>query len=54
MIACFYQVFTPRSDHDLPRVGRCTVCTPDEKNRECRLFFPVSVTIMEARSAAQP
>jgi hypothetical protein len=54
MQRCINQVF--RSKIRLPAEmrggkGDCTICTPDEKNKNCPGFYPIAIFTFEVKEA---
>jgi len=43
---CFYQASSTKLSLEIEEVkgvGNCTICITDEKNKECRGYFPMKV-----------
>ena len=44
---CFYQVFGGKKYPIIPGWGDCTICKPDEKNRQCKGYLPINVSFSD-------
>jgi hypothetical protein len=42
MKRCIHQVMRPKEPILREGVGDCRICTPDEKNKECRAYYPIT------------
>jgi hypothetical protein len=60
ILKCINQVFRPSGNTMLENGADCSLCTTDEKNKECKYYQPVKVEIIfidvkaHAPSADQP
>ena len=43
MKMCLRQVFRPERPLGIKGVGDCTVCVPDEDNKNCKMFFTITI-----------
>jgi len=34
-------------------VGDCTVCVPDKNNKNCRMYYPISINIVEIETTGR-
>jgi hypothetical protein len=47
MKICLRQFIRPEERLLMDGVGDCTVCKPDEKNKECKMYFPIEISTFE-------
>jgi hypothetical protein len=51
MKKCLHQIIRP-SRKNLARtagVGECVDCKPDKNNKNCKLYTPINITILEVK-----
>jgi hypothetical protein len=41
---CFYQFFGIKESPKCEGWGDCSICKPDEKNKECKGYFPITIS----------
>jgi len=48
---CLHQAFRP-TIYIKPEIGYgdCTKCTPDEKNKECKGYYPITIQTFEVKN----
>lgn len=54
MRVCVHHIVRPSTVHLAPGCEDCTVCTPDEANRNCRRYVPVTLGTFEVFPGDQP
>jgi hypothetical protein len=53
-IRCINQVFArSKRKHDLEGWGDCSICIPDDKNKECKGYVPVKIRYFIATGYAE-
>ena len=49
-MGCIRQHFRPFRETliEIPGAGNCWECTPDEDNRNCSMYYPITMTLKKA------
>jgi hypothetical protein len=42
---CIHQFIRPEGKQLTWGVGDCTICKPDEKNKECKCYYPIKISV---------
>ena len=48
-VYCFYQVFGSGENFHLEGYGDCSICEPNEKNKECKGYIQIAVGFFEVK-----
>ncbi len=54
MKCCIRHMCPPDGPLDMEEVGDCTMCVPDENNKECKMYYAITIayyTVKEKEDA---
>jgi hypothetical protein len=47
MDRCIRQLHRPEHNLEIEGVGDCTICIHDEANKNCAMYFPITMEVMK-------